>query len=115
MNKFERQEEYYVRRMQRHGVEWNIFTIVKLLHSWEEGITRENLLKEIKRLRKKNISEIRVAMAISMHKKFGKLFGFYIQSDFGWVISNDKKQRKWRYFCPREPEDINRERNKLKN
>jgi hypothetical protein len=100
-DKFIKQKEYYVRRMKRNGVEATVFSILKQLHFWEEGITFKNLMKEVKYLRRKDFTDMRVRQAISNHNKFGYIFGIYIKSDYGWLDLDDgKKKKEFRYFVP---------------
>lgn len=110
--KFIKQREYYIRRMQRNGVESTVYVILKPLHSWEEGFTFEDLCKKVRHLRDKKVGDSRIRHAVSMHNRYGVIYGIYIKSDFGWIGDN-KKEKEWRYFVPKEQEDINREHTKL--
>ena len=113
--KFIKQREYYIRRMQRNGVEATVHAILKPKHSWDEGLTFEILCKEVRRLRDKKVGDSRIRHAISMHNRFGVMYGIYIKSDFGWVGEDKEKSKEWRYFVPKEQEDINREHTKLEH
>lgn len=113
--KFIKQRDYYIRRMKRGGVESTVHAILKLRHFWSVGLTFEKLCKEVIKERGKRIGASRIRHAISMHNRFGVLYGIYIKSDFGWVGEGIKKEREWRYFVPKEQEDINREHTKLEH
>jgi len=111
--KFIKQQEYYKRRMERNGVESTVYAILKPLHSWNEGMTFPEICKKVNKLRDKRVGDSRIRHAISMHNRFGVIYGIYIKSDFGWIGEDKLKEKEWRYFVPKEQEDINREHTKL--
>jgi len=113
--KFIKQREYYIRRMQRNGVEATIFGIVRYKRTWNDGITFDELCKQVNKMRKKRVGDSRIRHGISMHNRFGSIYGIYIKSDFGWIGEDKNKEKEWRYFVPKESEDINREHIKLGN
>ena len=50
-----------------------------------------------------------------MLNKFGKPYGIYVQSDFGWMNVDGKKVKQFRYFVPSTKNDIDRTKIKLEN
>ena len=81
--KFIKQKEYYIRRMQRGGVESNVFALLKDKHSWEEGLSFGRLCSAVREARQKRITDTRIRQAISNHKKFGSMYGIYIMCSYG--------------------------------
>ena len=101
--------------MQRNGVEATVYAVLKPLHSWGEGLTFDDLCIKVNSLREKDVGDSRIRHAISMHNRFGEMYGIYIKSDFGWVGERKEGVKEWRYFVPKEQEDINREHSKLEH
>jgi len=114
--KFIRQRENYIRRMQKGAVETTIYAILKPRKTFEEGLTFGRLRGEVIEARKKRISTNRIREGLSLHNKFGSMYGIYVRCEFGWVDIDDKrKEKEYRYFVPKELEDINREHSKQEN
>ena len=76
--KFIKQKEYYLRRMKRNGVEATVYAILKPKHSWGAGMSFDKLWGEVRRLREKSVGDSRIRQAISMHNRFGVIYGIYM-------------------------------------
>lgn len=125
--KFERQKQIFEYRMTKNSVEKEIYVLLKPRNCWEDGFAIEKLINEVsKRMnrikkansirKRKEYSEERVREALSLLNKFGKNYGIYIKSDYGWFNDNDgNKIKEFRYFVPKQQNDITREKDKLEN
>ena len=97
--KFEEQQKRFWKRMNKEkSIERTILTHLKPRHSWEEGLTIEHLRSIIIKEKRRRYTPQRIYMAISDINRFGKKWGIYIKSDYGWLDTDTGKKKEWRYF-----------------
>ena len=112
--KFKTPEEKFEYRMGKHSVEADVILITKPRTSWESGISFLNLKKEIEKMRKKEYCDGRIYEAISLINRFGKDYGVYLRSGYGWIEDiNNERKLEYRYFIPTESFDIQKEKGDL--
>lgn len=114
--KFEEQKRRFEYRIKKEkSIERTIWAHLKPKHSWEEGITIEQIRDIVIKEKKKKYTKNRIYQAISDIDRFGSRWGLYIKSDYGWVDTIEGKKKEFRYFTPIKSNDIEREFSKLSN
>jgi hypothetical protein len=112
-SKFENQQKIFEYRMTKASVEKEVYVILKPRHTWEKGLSSKKLAEEVEKRRKRKYSIKRIYEAISLLTRYGKRYGIYIKSDYGFVDTMDGKKREHRYFVPENKRDLSREEDKL--
>jgi len=111
--KYEDQQKKFEYRMTKASVEKEVHVILKPRHSWETGLSFKSLKDEVERRRKRGFTDQRIYEAVSLLSRYGKRYGIYIKSDYGFVETSDGKKKEFRYFVPENQKDISREEDKL--
>lgn len=105
--KFRTPQEGFEYRMRKNSVVKELYVILKPLKTWEEGMSFKGLKAEIERRRNRTYSNTGIYNEISSLNKFGKAYGIYIRSGFGYC---DDGIKEYRYFVPTEQFDISKEK-----
>ena len=115
--KFKTQQEKFEYRMTKHSVEKEVYVILKPKKSWENGLSFKKLKEEIEQRRQRTFCDGSIYEAISLINRYGKRMAVYIRSSHGYIEDDDSNKRKieYRYFVPKQPEDINDEERDLEN
>ena len=99
--------------MGKSSVEFTIIPIIKPFTSWKNGISFIKLKEEVEKIKKKNYCAGRIYQAISLINRFGKDYGVYLRNEIGEIEVDGKIKMEYRYFVPKEQEDISREKGDL--
>jgi|ETNvirnome_2_300_1030623.scaffolds.fasta_scaffold01131_5 hypothetical protein len=114
--KFKTPEEKFEYRISKQSVEADVIVITKPKTTWQKGIPFLKLKAEVEKRRKREYSEGRIYEAISLINRFGRAYGIYLRSAYGWAEKLiGKSKLEYRYFVPTDDFDIQKEKMDLEN
>jgi len=112
--KFNTTQEKFEYRMKKNSIEKEIYVILKPKKSWDMGLSFKRLKGEVERRRKRTFCNGRIYEAISLLNRYGKPYGIYLRSAYGYVEDEDNKRKiEYRYFVPTQQFDIDSEKRNL--
>lgn len=115
-NRFKTAEEKFEYRMSKQSIEREICILGKPKKTWETGWSIKKLKKEVEIRKGRNYSKGRIYEAVSLINRFGKPYGIYLRSAYGFVEDeNNKRKKEYRYFVPTDVADIMDEKRHLES